>query len=142
MLKIKISSNEVFYYVVTTPEEDFEVTSRDRLFVISPEYPDIDILISNEQNNNKDEDLISSDDPVGNFKVHNKKVEEKKEIRREIDEEGEEKLKNFNEELKETRSLLDDIQNCINKVQNDSNKIIANSIKKKLNATSKGKKNV
>ena len=49
MLKIKISSNEVFYYVVTTPEEDFEVTSRDRLFVISPEYPDIDNLINGEQ---------------------------------------------------------------------------------------------
>ena len=47
MLKIKISSNEVFYYVVTTPEEDFEVTSRDRLFVISPEYPDIDNLMEN-----------------------------------------------------------------------------------------------
>ena len=40
-----------------------------------------------------------------------------------------------------TRSLLDDIQNCIFKVQNDSNKIIANSVKKKLNAISKGKKN-
>ena len=40
-----------------------------------------------------------------------------------------------------TRSLLDDIQNCIFKVQNDSNKIIANSIKKKLNAISKGKNN-
>ena len=131
-----------FYYVVTAPEENFEVSPKDKLFVIAPEYPDIDSLNNGGQNNNKDEDLISSDDPVGNFKVHTKKIEEKKEIRREIDEEGEEKLKNFNEELKETRSLLDDIQNCINKVQNDSNKIIANSVKKKLNAISKGKKNV
>ena len=135
------NNNDIFYYVVTAPEENFEVCSRDRLFVISPEYPDIDILISNEQNNNKDEDLISSDDPVGNFKVHNKKVEEKKEIRREIDEEGEEKLKNFNEELKETKSLLDDIQKCIDKVHLDSEKIIGNSIKKKLNALMKGKSN-
>ncbi len=36
-----------FNYVVITPEEDFEVTSRDRLFVISPEYPDIDNLMEN-----------------------------------------------------------------------------------------------
>ena len=84
--------------------------------------------------------MLFLDDPVGNFKVHNKKIEEKKEIRREIDEEGEEKLKCFNEELKETKSLLDDIQSCIYKVQNDSEKIIANSIKKKLNnIVNKGK---
>ena len=141
-IKMKNFGESSFYYVVTAPEENFEVSPKDKLFVIAPEYPDIDSLNNGGQNNNKDEDLISSDDPVGNFKVHTKKIEEKKEIRREIDEEGEEKLKNFNEELKETRSLLDDIQNCINKVQNDSNKIIANSIKKKLNAISKGKKNV
>ena len=141
-IKMKNFGESSFYYVVTAPEENFEVSPKDKLFVIAPEYPDIDSLNNGGQNNNKDEDLISSDDPVGNFKVHTKKIEEKKEIRREIDEEGEEKLKNFNEELKETRSLLDDIQNCINKVQNDSNKIIANSVKKKLNAISKGKKNV
>ena len=139
-VKIKNNPNELFYYVVTAPEEDFEVTSKDRLFVISPEYPDIDILNNGDQNYNKDEDLIPSDDPVGNFKVHNKKIEEKKEIRREIDEEGEEKLKNFNEELKETRTLLDDIQSCINKVQIDSDKIIKNSIKKKLNSIVKENK--
>ena len=132
-------SNDIFYYVVTAPEDNFEVSSIDRLFVISPEYPDIDSL-NNLDINNKEDDYISSDDPVGNFKVHNKKIEEKKEIRREIDEEGEEKLKCFNEELKETKSLLDDIQSCIYKVQNDSEKIIANSIKKKLNnIVNKGK---
>ena len=49
MLKIKIIKMKFFNYVVTTPEEDFEVTSRDRLFVISPEYPDIDNLINGEQ---------------------------------------------------------------------------------------------
>ena len=124
--------NDIFYYVVTAPDENFEVSSIDRLFVISPEFPDIDSL-NNYDINNKDDDYISSDDLVGNFKVHNKKIEEKKENRREIDEEGEEKLKCFNEELKETKSLLDDIQSCIYKVQNDSEKIIANSIKKKLN---------
>ena len=140
-IKLKNNNESSFYYVVTAPEENFEVSSKDKLFVIAPEYPDIDSLNNGEQNNNNNEDLISSDDPVGNFKVHTKKIEEKKEIRREIDEEGEEKLKNFNEELKETKSLLDDIQNCIIKVQNDSNKIIANSVKKKLNAISKGKNN-
>ena len=36
-----------FNYIVIPPEEDFEVTSRDRLFVISPEYPDIDNLMEN-----------------------------------------------------------------------------------------------
>ena len=126
-------SNDIFYYVVTAPDENFEVSSIDRLFVISPEFPDIDSLNNYDINNKDDDDYISSDDPVGNFKVHNKKIEEKKEIRREIDEEGEEKLKSFNEELKETKSLLEDIQSCIYKVQNDSEKIIANSIKKKLN---------
>ena len=140
-IKLKNNNESSFYYVVTAPEANFEVSPKDKLFVIAPEYPDIDCLNNGEQNNNNNEDLISSDDPVGNFKVHTKKIEEKKEIRREIDEEGEEKLKNFNEELKETRSLLDDIQNCIFKVQNDSHKIIANSVKKKLNAISNGKKN-
>ena len=46
-VKIKNNPNELFYYVVTAPEEDFEVTSKDRLFVISPEYPDIDNLMEN-----------------------------------------------------------------------------------------------
>ena len=47
MLKIKIIKMKFFNYIVITPEEDFEVTSRDRLFVISPEYPDIDNLMEN-----------------------------------------------------------------------------------------------
>ena len=38
-----IQFHQIFQVII----EDFEFTSRDRLFVISPEYPDIDNLMEN-----------------------------------------------------------------------------------------------
>jgi hypothetical protein len=136
--KSKNGKNENFYYVVTAPENNFEVNILDKLFVIATDYPESDLLLKNKVKTGAE--LIPIDnDPVGIIKMHNKKPEEKKEIRREIDEEGEKKLKQINDDLKDIRMLIDDIQTSIEKVQKNSDKIIIDNIKKKITSIYKQK---
>ena len=73
-----------FNYIVITPEEDFEVTSRDRLFVISPEYPDIDNLINGEQIIIKMKIYFLLMSLLVILKYIIKQLKKKKEIRRQI----------------------------------------------------------
>jgi len=118
-----------FYFVVTAPEKNFEVNVKDKLFVISPEYPKPEML-------EKDftENLLEINEEIEfkeNIRVKNRKLTVN-EIKKEIDEEAQIKLIDFNQSLENTKILIDDIENSFNKISNESNKYIKDSIKKKL----------
>ena len=125
-LKDKESS---FYFVVTAPEENFVINAKDKLFVISPEFPRPELL-------NKDitEDYFEKDE-IFDFKekirVKTRKITTN-EIKKEIDEEGENKLISFNQSLQNTKALIDDIENSFIKISEQSHKLIQDSIKNKL----------
>ena len=121
-----------FYYVVTAPEPDFVVNQKDKLFVISTEYPNPenleeilpeDILIAKRNINLRDYNKNSNN--IRNFKI--------KELTKKMDEEMENKLVNFNSNLEKTKGLIEDIESSINKITKDSSAYINNSIKRKLN---------
>ena len=118
-----------FYFVVTAPEENFKVNIKDKLFVISPEYPKPELL-------NKDftEDYFEKNEDnefKENLRVKTRKITVN-EMKKEIDEEAENKLINFNKSLENTKVLIDDIEKSFNKISEQSHKYIKNSIKKKL----------
>lgn len=118
-----------FYFVVTAPEENFKVNVKDKLFVISPEYPKPELL-------NKDftEDYFEKNEDnefKENLRVKTRKITVN-EMKKEIDEEAENKLINFNQSLENTKALIDDIEISFNKISEQSHKYIKNSIKKKL----------
>ena len=122
------SKNSFFYYVVTAPEHNFVLNLKDKLFIISPEYP---LPETFEENVSEDKDDNMSEDDnniINNTHLRNNEISKK-----EIDEEElENKLINFNYDLEKTKSMIDDIENCINKITNESSTYIKNSIKKKL----------
>ena len=124
-------SDNYFYYVVTAPEPDFIVNIKDKLFVISPEYPKPENFEELAQENyNIRKRNINLRDYNKNRNVKSFRINE---ITKKMDEEMENKLVNFNLNLEKTRGLIDDIEISINKVTKESNAYINNSIKKKLN---------
>ena len=124
-------SDNYFYYVVTAPEPDFIVNIKDKLFVISPEYPKPENFEELDQENyNIRKRNINLRDYNKNRNVKSFRINE---ITKKMDEEMENKLVNFNLNLEKTRGLIDDIEISINKVTKESNAYINNSIKKKLN---------
>ena len=124
---MKMTSSSNFYYVVTAPEENFDVGPQDKLFVICTEFPRDNLMGGVETEDNV---VNTMDTPT--FKINRK--EEKKEMAKELDEETEEKIKNLSEELKETQIGLEDLQKCMNKGINDSSKIIDDNVIKKINS--------
>ena len=126
-----------FYFVVTAPEEHFIINPKDKLFVISPEYPKPELL-----NQELVEDYFEKNEEIEfkeNLRVKTRKIS-MNEIQKELDEEAESKLINFNHSLENTKILIDDIENSFNIVSEQSNNYIKNSIKKKLYGI-KNKKN-
>ena len=128
-IQINSRKDSSFYFVVTAPEEQFVVSPKDKLFVISPEYPKPELL-------NKDiiEDYFQKNEEIEfkeNLRTKTRKIT-MNEIHKEIDEEAESKLINFNHSLENTKTLIDDIENSFNVVSEQSHNYIKNSIKKKL----------
>ena len=119
-----------FYFVVTAPEDNFIVNIKDQLFVISPEYPKPELL-----NEEVIKDFYEKNEEI-EFKEINLRVKNRKmtinEKRKEIDEEAESKIINFNNSLEKTKTLIDDIENSFKIISEQSHKFIKNSIKKKL----------
>ena len=119
-----------FYYVVTAPDPDFSVHQKDKLFVISTEYPKIEDF----EEIHRENYVIPSKNII--LRDYNKNSNIKtlriNEMTKKIDEEMENKLVNFNFNLERTRGLIDDIETSINKITKESNTYIINSIKKKL----------
>ena len=119
-----------FYYVVTAPEPDFIVNQKDKLFVISPEYPNPEsfeeIKHENYSFNGKNLNLRDYN------KNSNIKIIRMTEINKKMDEEMENKLVNFNLNLEKTKGLIDDIETSINKITKESSTYINDSIKRKL----------
>mgnify|MGYP006873051862 CR=1 FL=1 len=119
-----------FYYVVTAPEPDFIVNQKDKLFVISPEYPNPEsfeeIKHENYSFNGKNLNLR---DYNKNSNIKNIRMTE---INKKMDEEMENKLVNFNLNLEKTKGLIDDIETSINKITKESSTYINDSIKRKL----------
>ena len=120
-----------FYFVVTAPEGNFIVNSKDKLFVISPEYPKPEILEKNQVANyfQKDEAIEFKE----NLRVKTRKISENEEVKKEIDEEAEIKLTNFNQSLENTKNMIEDIEKSFNKVSEESSQYIKDSVKRKLN---------
>ena len=119
-----------FYYVVTAPEQNFVVNEKDKLFVISLEYPKPEVL-----DKDFNEDLFQKNEEFDfkeNLRGKTRKATRNREIKKEIDEEVECKLVNFNQSLANTQVLIDDIEKTIVKITDESPKYIQNSIKKKL----------
>lgn len=123
---MKLSSCSSFYYVVTAPEENFDVGPQDKLFVISTEFPRDNLIGVTEP---EDQVVNTMDTPT--FKLNRK--EKKREMSKEMDIETEEKIKNLSEGLRITQDDLEELQKCINKGINDSSKIIDDNVVKKLN---------
>ena len=119
-----------FYFVVTAPEGNFLVNTKDKLFVISPEYPKPEMLEKNQIKEyfQKDEEIEFKD----NLRVKTRKMSGNEVKKKEFDEEAEIKLTNFNQSLENTKILLEDIEESFNKISKESNKYIKNSVQKKL----------
>jgi len=128
--KINNHKELCFYYVVTAPEQNFVVNEKDKLFVISLEYPKPEVL-----DKDFNEDLYPKNEEFDfkeNLRGKTRKATRNREIKKEIDEEVECKLVNFNQSLANTQVLIDDIEKTIVKITDESPKYIQNSIKKKL----------
>ena len=129
-IQINNHKDSCFYYVVTAPEQNFVVNLRDKLFVISPEYPKPELL-------DKDytEDYFQKNEEIDfkeNLRVKTRKFSKTNEIKKEYDEEAETKLITFNQSLESTKDLIDNIENTFNKISEQSPKYIKDAIKKKL----------
>ena len=120
-----------FYYVVTAPEPDFVLNQKDKLFVISPEYPRPEAFEEPHEEKHfvTGKNLNLRDYNKNSNNIKNLRINE---ITKKVDEEMEGKLMNFNYNLEKTRGLIDDIENNINKITRESADYINNSIKKKL----------
>ena len=119
-----------FYYVVTAPEQNFVVNLKDKLFVISPEYPKPELL-----DKGNTEDYFQKNEEIDfkeNLRVKTRKFSKTNEIKKEYDEEAETKLITFNQSLESTKDLIDNIENTFNKISEQSPKYIKDAIKKKL----------
>lgn len=147
---IGVSNKDMNYYVVTAPEQTFQVNARDKLFVISTEYPSEEMLLTKDNDKRlrvgidvDGEDELIDNDPINGLKVHNKKFDEKKDWLKEIDEEGETKLKMLNNEMKETFDLIHETASLMKKTEETRDMIIKEGIQSKLGSLFKlrGNKN-
>lgn len=125
---IKLSSSKKlskgnFYYVVTAPDGEFNVTRYDKLFVISTEYPDItnNFIISGHEEN---ENILTF-----NF---NKKNEENLKLKKEIDEEGEKKFKLLQEKYEQMNTTVNEIKRYKNYIEGNKDSIIKNGVVRKI----------
>jgi hypothetical protein len=126
----KTNSN-IYYYVVTSPDSNYVLNPKDKLFVLSQVFPSEEIFLGEtlEKLNKSDDDILKQYEN-NRFKA-NKKNEEKKDNLK-SDHVGETKIKEVNVGLKETLDSLKDLKNNIIKVRSKLDKTICDSITKKI----------
>jgi len=103
-INIFSSSEENFYYVVTSPSPDFKVTNKDKLFVMSTIYPGKNLGAKINLNNQ-----IQKDDQFDIEKNEIEKLSNKIksfEAKQNLDEEGKKKLEHLNKTIDEMKELL------------------------------------
>ena len=134
-------NDSYFYYVVTAPEMSFKVSGKDKLFVISPDYPQFDHFEESKRSNyiisGKNLNLLEYNKNTS--KIKNVKINKKE---AQGDEQFELKLINFNNKLEKISNIIDDIDNCVNEITSESNDYIRDAIRKKLNGIKNKSKKV
>ena len=134
-------NDSYFYYVVTAPEMSFKVSGKDKLFVISPDYPQFDHFEESKRSNyiisGKSLNLLEYNKNTSNIK--NVRINKKE---AQGDEQFELKLINFNNKLEKISNIIDDIDNCVNEITSESNDYIRDAIRKKLNGIKNKSKKV
>ena len=134
-------NDSYFYYVVTAPEMSFKVSGKDKLFVISPDYPQFDHFEESKRSNyiisGKNLNLLEYNKNTSNIK--NIRINKKE---AQGDEQFELKLINFNNKLEKISNIIDDIDNCVNEITSESNDYIRDAIRKKLNGIKNKSKKV
>ena len=123
-----------FYFVVTAPSPDFILGLKDKLFVITTTYPGGSNLgnINYDERVNKEEgnDEYNIEKRItGRDKAKRKNVFE---IKKEIDLEGERKLKKLNETIGNLKNMLKKVQNSINSLNSEAKQKIGGSIRKTI----------
>ena len=127
-------NNDNFYFVVTAPSPEFMLSLKDKLFVITTNYPGGSNLgnINYDERVNKEEgnDEYNIEKRItGREKSKRKNVFE---IKKEIDIEGERKLKKLNETIGELKNMLKKVQSSINSLNSDAKQKIGGSIRKNI----------
>ena len=127
-------NNDNFYFVVTAPSPEFMLSLKDKLFVITTNYPGGSNLgnINYDERINKEEgnDEYNIEKRItGRDKSKRKNVFE---IKKEIDIEGERKLKKLNETIGELKNMLKKVQSSINSLNSDAKQKIGGSIRKNI----------
>lgn len=128
-----IGSN--FYYVVTSPDPNFELNPKDKLFVLSQTFPDDDHMfneVKKDYNMGGDEEYLKQVENGQFIKV--KKSEEKKENPKVLDQEGERKIKEVNISLRETLDYLRGLKGNINNAKERIHSVVPDLIKNKINS--------
>jgi len=142
----KTSTCSNFYYVVTSPDPDTEINPKDKLFVLSQNFPKDENLYlkENETDEIKKIDITNEKNyDMYNFGVSklNKKNEEKKENPKFVDVQGEKKLFELNDGLIYIIDNLKDLNGSISKIGGNLEKCISDGVRNKFrNITNRNNK--
>ena len=121
------NSEENFYYVVTSPNPEFKVCNKDKLFVISTIYPgknfDLKLNSDNQIQNNEQFNLDKNEIDRQSNKMRS--IESKQNL----DREGEKKLEKINDTIDEMKILLNSTKESLFELGNKAKLIIPESIK-------------
>ena len=135
------SDDTTFYYVVTSPDRDFKLNLKDKLFVISSTYPSIDANGNIQMNEEAKIDGLNVFQNDKNFGVNDKyKKKEIRELKKEIDLEGERKLRKLNETMNNFKDIIKEVKASIQTLNKDSKDKISESIQSTIEAILKENK--
>ena len=120
-------SEQSHYYVVTSPNPDFKVTNKDKLFVISTIYPGKNLdLKTNSENQIQNSEQFTMD--KNEIERQNNKMRNL-ESKQNLDREGEKKLEKINDTIDEMKILLNSTKNTLLELGIKTKQIIPESIK-------------
>jgi hypothetical protein len=131
----KIPNSSNFFYVDTSPDKDFELNPKDKLFVFSQTFPDENNFYSTIKKDNKlhlKENMVSVNETIQFSKYHNKKTEEKKDNLKLFDDIGETKIKEVNNLFKDTIDHLKSLKSNMGGIKDKIDKVIPELIRKKI----------
>jgi hypothetical protein len=143
----KTSLNSNFYYVVTSPGPDTEINPKDKLFVLSQNFPIDENLYLKENENSEVKKIDFTNEKnydMYNFEVSklNKKNEENKENHKIPDHIGEKKIQELNISLNHMTDNLKDLNGSISKIGFNLEKNLSEGVRNKFkNITSKNNSN-
>jgi hypothetical protein len=129
-MQTNIGSN--FYYVVTSPPPEFELSPKDKLFVLSQTYPDEDHIDNKKGVVSK----LGSNDIMKQLEMFQfgktNKKEDKKENQKLLDQEGEKKIKEVKNSLGDLIESLKSLKSCISTAKDKVDRGLPEFIKKKI----------